>query len=261
MQLPIYQVDAFTNKCFGGNPAAVVPLESWIPDSLMQSIAMENQLSETAFFVKEGEDQYLLRWFTPSMEIDLCGHATLASAHVLYEHLEYNGEAIQFNTLKSGVLPVIRNGDGYQMDFPARPGELVDAPKGLFEALGIDEAPVFKSRDYLVVLETQIQVQTVRPDFSKLAEIDTLGIIITAPGDDADFVSRFFAPRAGVNEDPVTGSAHCTLAPYWSEQLNKQAMHAYQLSERVGEVFCIHLNDRVHLGGHAVTYLEGTIVI
>ncbi|MBK0379089.1 PhzF family phenazine biosynthesis protein [Mucilaginibacter segetis] len=261
MIIPIYQADAFTNELFGGNPAAVCPLTEWLPDEVMQKIALENNLAETAFFVKT-EAGYLLRWFTPELEIDLCGHATLASAHILFTELGYAEDTVYFETVKAGTLVVKRDGDKYAMDFPSRPPVPSETPAGLIEALGgIEPAIVLRSRDYMLVYESEDMVVNIKPDYFALAKIDSLGIIITAPGKNADFVSRFFAPAAGVPEDPVTGSAHCNLIPYWAAQLGKNDLHAYQLSSRKGELWCKLKGDRVIMAGKAVTYLKGQIHI
>ncbi|MBE7175975.1 MAG: PhzF family phenazine biosynthesis protein [Mucilaginibacter polytrichastri] len=257
----IYQADAFTSHLFGGNPAAIVPLEEWIPDEQMQKIAAENNLAETAFLVGR-DDHFELRWFTPELEIDLCGHATLASAHILYSEMGYAHDAITFRTQKAGDLVVTRNGDRYEMDFPARITEAVAAPEGLVEALG-GPAPVEirKSRDYFLVYENEDTIASMKPDFARLAQIDAIGIIVTAPGDSVDFVSRFFAPKAGINEDPVTGSAHCNLIPYWAGKLGKKELEAWQISARKGELLCEDLGERVLMSGKAVTYLSGEITI
>ncbi|MBW4891351.1 PhzF family phenazine biosynthesis protein [Mucilaginibacter sp. HMF5004] len=261
MTIPIYQADAFTDQLFGGNPAAICPLTEWLPEATMQKIAAENNLAETAYFVKEG-DGYGLRWFTPELEIDLCGHATLASAHILYTELGYDQLSINFYTQKAGTLVVSKQGDKYCLDFPSRPPQQVIAPQELIVALG-GKTPVevLKSRDYFVIYETEQDIHDIAPDFNLLAKVDTLGIIVTAVGDDADFVSRFFAPSAGINEDPVTGSAHCNLIPYWAEKLGKDKMHAYQISSRKGELWCENKGDRVLMGGKAVTYLKGEIYV
>lgn len=263
MNIPIYQADAFTDKLYGGNPAAVCPLESWLPDETMQKIAAENNLAETAFFVKS-EKGYLLRWFTPEYEIDLCGHATLATAHILYTQLGYNDAAIHFETVKAGILTVTRDGDKYTLDFPSRPPQPVALPMDLINALG-GKIPVevLKSRDYFVVYENEQDIRDIQPDFNLLAKIDTIGVIVTAEGDadDVDFVSRFFAPAAGIPEDPVTGSAHCNLIPYWADMLEKDKLHAYQISARKGELWCELKGDRVLMSGKAVTYLKGEIYI
>jgi PhzF family phenazine biosynthesis protein len=261
MTIPIYQADAFTDQLFGGNPAAVCPLTEWLPDAVMQKIALENNLAETAFFVKK-ENGYLLRWFTPELEIDLCGHATLASAHILFTELGYAGDTIYFDTVKAGTLVVKRDGDKYAMDFPSRPPFPAELPVGLVEALGgAEPTKVLRSRDYMLVYPTEQDIINLVPDHSALAKINTLGVIVTAPGNDVDFVSRFFAPAAGVPEDPVTGSAHCNLIPYWVGKLGKNSLHAYQVSARKGELWCELKGDRVLMAGKAVTYLKGEIFI
>lgn len=257
MNIPFYQVDAFTDRLFGGNPAAVCPLDAWLDDALMQAIAAENNLSETAFFVEEGGG-FHLRWFTPALEVDLCGHATLASAHVLFHHLGYDRDVIRFQTL-SGTLAVEKKGDLLAMDFPASKPVPADAPQALLDGLRARPVAVLKSRDYVAVFGQQQEVLDIRPDFAALARLDCLGIMVTAPGDDADFVSRFFAPRAGIPEDPVTGSAHTTLVPYWAERLGKTVLHARQLSGRGGELFCEHRGERVSIAGRAVTYAVGSL--
>lgn len=261
MTIPIYQADAFTDKLFGGNPAAVCPLEEWLPDETMQKIAIENNLSETAFFVKN-ETGFKLRWFTPEYEIDLCGHATLASAHILFTQLGYADEAVHFDTVKAGHLIVTKAGDKYVLDFPSRPPILIEPPIGLAEALS-EKQPleVLRSRDYFVVYETEDDIRDISPDFFKLSKMDTVGVIVTAPGRDVDFVSRFFEPGAGVSEDPVTGSAHCNLIPYWAGKLSKTKLHAFQLSERKGELWCELKGDRVLISGNAVTYLKGEVYL
>jgi PhzF family phenazine biosynthesis protein len=262
MKLPIYQVDAFTSELFSGNPAAVVPLEEWLTDEQMQNIAAENNLSETAFFVKEGES-YRLRWFTPTVEVDLCGHATLATAHVLFEELGYSKEEIIFKT-RSGLLTVGKQNSRLIMNFPADEMPKAEAPDVLFKALGIQKAPeveVFKSDDYMVVLEAEKYVAELQPDIRMLGEVEARGIIVTAPGEDVDFVSRFFAPQSGVDEDPVTGSAHTKSAPYWSKKLGKKELKARQISKRGGDLICRMKGDRVEIEGAAVTYLKGEITI
>lgn len=261
MTIPIYQADAFTDQLFGGNPAAVCPLTEWLPDTLMQQIAMENNLAETAFFVKN-DTGYLLRWFTPELEIDLCGHATLASAHIIFNHLGHSDDTICFNTVKAGQLIVKRKGNKYEMDFPSRPPFPAEMPLGLVEALGGEQpAKVFRSRDYLLVYDSEEQIAGLIPDHSALSKINTLGVIVTAPGNAVDFVSRFFAPAAGVPEDPVTGSAHCNLIPYWAGILGKNTLHALQISARQGEIWCELKGDRVLMSGNAVTYLKGEIYV
>ena len=261
MKIPLYQADAFTDKLFGGNPAAVCPLTEWLPDEVMQKIAVENNLAETAFFVKN-ENGFMLRWFTPEFEIDLCGHATLASAHILYTELGFEDDSIHFDTVKAGELVVSRTGDKYTMDFPSRPPIHIEPPVGLIEAMG-EKQPleVLRSRDYFLVYESEDDIKELSPDFFTLSKMDTIGVVVTAKGDNADFVSRFFAPGAGIPEDPVTGSAHCNLIPYWADKLGKTKMHAYQLSPRLGEIWCELKGDRVLITGNAVTYLRGEIVV
>lgn len=261
MKLPIYQVDAFTNKLFGGNPAAIVPLENWLPANQMQKIAAENNLAETAFFISQG-DHFELRWFTPEMEIDLCGHATLATAHIIFTELGYQQQTIHFHTLKAGTLTVTKATQVYSLDFPSRLAKPSSAPESLLAALG-GKPPieVLASRDLMLVYETEEDIIALQPDFSALAKIDLLGVIVTAKGNECDFVSRFFAPSAGINEDPVTGSSHCNLIPYWAEKLGKTKLHAFQLSVRRGELWCELKGDRVLMAGEAITYLKGEIYI
>lgn len=259
MKLPIYQVDAFATEVFEGNPAAVCPLYEWLPDVVMQNIAMENNLSETAFFVNQGES-YRLRWFTPQTEVDLCGHATLASAYVLFEHLGYEEEVIRFDS-NSGELRVQKVGDRLVMDFPTSDLEESEAQAELEEALGVSPSELFKADDYLYVVDSEKEVRNLDPDFRLLKRIDTRGIIVTAPGEEFDFVSRFFAPAVGINEDPVTGSAHTMLTPYWSKRLGKEELVGRQISRRGGTVYCYHKGDRVELGGEARTFMEGQIKI
>src|SRR5215204_343966 len=260
MNLTIYQIDAFTNEVFKGNPAAVCPLEEWIDESLMQRIALENNLAETAFFVKEG-DVYEIRWFTPLAEIDLCGHATLASGFVIFELLKTEDNLVKFHSHISGELTVEKQGDRLILDFPARPVLPAQAPDNLTEALGKAPNAVLKARDYFLVYETEQEILDITPNFSKLLEIGAHGYIVTAKGDSADFVSRFFAPEVGVPEDPVTGSAHCNLIPYWAEKLGKTELFARQVSARGGELFCELRGDRVKIGGNAKLYLKGEIYV
>ncbi len=257
MKLPIYQADAFTDNIFGGNPAAICPLEQWIDESLMQKIAAENNLSETAFFVKR-QDSFEIRWFTPETEIDLCGHATLATAHIIYEQLGYKGKMVTFH-YGGGTLQVEKEGDLLRMNFPSTPAKPVKLPDLLVKALGKQPAEIYKSRDYLAIFESQHDIEAIKPVFHELLALDAVGFIVSAPGIEVDFVSRFFAPGAGVNEDPVTGSAHCTLIPYWSGKLGKTKMTAVQLSKRRGEVLCEDCGDRVIIAGKAATYLQGSI--
>ena len=260
MRLRIFQIDAFTDAVFGGNPAAVCPLESWLDDATMQAIANENNLSETAFFVPE-DGAYALRWFTPLAEVDLCGHATLASAHVVFHHLQPDAESVAFDT-RSGRLEVTRSDDDLTMDFPAIAAHPVETPADLSGGLGAEPEAVFADMDYLALFETEGDVRAIQPDLAALARLDERrGVIVTAPGESADFVSRFFSPRLGVPEDPVTGSAHCMLAPFWAERLGKTTLHARQVSARGGAVQCTVAGDRVKLAGRAVQYLEGTIAV
>lgn len=260
MKFPIYQVDAFTEKPFGGNPAAVCPLMEWISDELMQGIAAENNLSETAFFVKEG-DIFGLRWFTPAVEVDLCGHATLATAHVLFEEMGYEKETINFDT-RSGRLVVRKEGDRLLMDFPSDTMPQVEAPSILFQALGIKEtSDTYKTDDFMVVLKKEKEVSALQPDFRLMKEVNCRGVIVTAPGDEVDFVSRFFAPQSGIDEDPVTGSAHTKLTPYWSEVLGKKEMEARQISTRLGVLTVRDKGERVEILGKAVTVLRGEIEV
>lgn len=261
MTISIFQADAFTDTLFGGNPAAICPLKEWLSDEAMQKIAIENNLAETAFFVRN-DTGYKLRWFTPEYEIDLCGHATLASAHILFTELGHKEDEIHFETIKAGMLIVKKEGDKYIMDFPSRPPINIDSPVGLIEALS-EKQPleVLRSRDYFLVYESEDDIRDIAPDFFALSKMDTVGVIVTAPGKNVDFVSRFFAPGAGIPEDPVTGSAHCNLIPYWADKLKKSKLHAYQLSARKGELWCELKGDRVLMSGKAVTYLRGEIFI
>lgn len=259
MQLTLYQVDAFASAVFEGNPAAVCPLDEWISDELMQQIAMENNLSETAFFVNSG-DGFDLRWFTPTTEVDLCGHATLASAHVLFEHLDYDKNEIRFSC-NSGDLTVRKEGGRLVMNFPTSELNISAVPDILKEAIGIRAKELYRDTDYLYVVESEEQVRGLDPDIRLLKKADVRGIIVTAPGEEIDFVSRFFAPGAGVDEDPVTGSAHTMLIPYWSYRLDKKELVARQISQRGGTVYCSMLGDRVELGGTAKTFMKGTITL
>ncbi len=264
MRVPIYQVDAFTDRLFGGNPAAVCPLEAWPDDAVLQAIAAENNLAETAFFARAGagDADYLLRWFTPAVEVDLCGHATLASGFVVFRALEPGRSEVRFRTLKAGTLAVAREGDRLVMDFPARPAAPAAAPAGLVEALGGRPREILRARDHLVVYDSAAEIAALTPDLAALAKVDCWAAIVTAPGaDGVDFVSRFFAPAQGVPEDPVTGSAHCTLVPYWAERLGKTELTARQVSRRGGALRCTLAGERVRLAGHAVLYLEGAIAV
>jgi predicted PhzF superfamily epimerase YddE/YHI9 len=259
MEIPIYQVDAFSSGTFTGNPAAVCPLEEWLPDETLQAIAAENNLSETAYFVRTGE-RFALRWFTPGCEVDLCGHATLASAYVLFHELGAEGDMLRFDT-KSGELVVRRAGERLAMDFPSRPPGRVDVDPRLVRAMGGQPIEILAARDYLLIYGSASEVRALAPDMEALARIDRFAFIATAPGEDCDFVSRFFAPAKGVPEDPVTGSAHCTLIPYWAAKLGKTTLAARQISKRGGELFCRLEGDRVEIAGSATLFLRGRIVI
>lgn len=259
MRLNQYQVDAFTDTLFRGNPAAVVPLGQWLPEALLQAIATENNLSETAFFAPE-DGGYRLRWFTPVTEVDLCGHATLATAHVLYTHLGYTQHSIRFHS-RSGLLTVRRHDRDYTLDFPAaRPIE-VPCPDALADALSTRPLAVLADADYLVVLPDEAAVRQTVPDLSRLKQLDRRGVILTAPGSDCDFVSRFFAPNYGIDEDPVTGSAHCLLTPYWAGRLGRKTLTARQLSRRGGELRCELVGHRVLISGQAVTFSESILTL
>ena len=260
MKIRLYQVDAFTSKLFGGNPAAVCPSDSWLPDSTMQQIALENNLSETAFVVRKGR-RYDIRWFTPAAEVALCGHATLASAHVLFRHLGYTGNTLFFDS-KSGELRVTREDELLVLNFPADNACPVEAPADVVQAIGLMPAETYRGRtDYMFVYASEQDILSIKPDFRKLAGAGVRGIMVTAPGTSCDFVSRFFAPGVGIDEDPVTGSAHTTLIPYWAKLLGRNNMQAVQCSARRGYLCCRHLDDRVEIGGQAVTYLTGEIEI
>jgi PhzF family phenazine biosynthesis protein len=260
MKLQIFQVDAFTNQTFKGNPAAVCPLDTWLPEKLMQEIAAENNLSETAFFIKKG-NVYEIRWFTPTVEVDLCGHATLATAHVLFNHLNYESDII-FLKSKSGDLRVKKTRDLLWLDFPAGFCEKASIPSKLKDAISDQAIEAWAARDYLMaVYESEDIIRNMQPDFNILKQLPYHAIIVTAKGKEEDFVSRMFAPAIGINEDPVTGSAHTVLTPYWSQKLKKVHLSARQISERGGELRCILSGDRVEIGGQAVTYLIGEIVV
>jgi predicted PhzF superfamily epimerase YddE/YHI9 len=261
MRTPIFQLDAFTSRRFAGNPAAVMPMQRFPDDAVMQAIAAENNLAETAFLVPEGDD-YRLRWFTPVTEVPLCGHATLASAAVVMERLQRGRKSVVFHSA-SGPLTVTRTGTGYVMDFPSRPSDRVVTPPGLAEALGAVPVEVFVNQfNYMALLANVQALRELAPDMAAVARLDRSGVIVTAAGDGAhDFVSRYFAPAKGVPEDPVTGGAHCMLAPYWSKRLGKKGFRAYQASARGGEVICRLVGDRVELEGSCVFYLEGEVEI
>ena len=266
MELPLYQLDAFTDQVFAGNPAAVCPLDSWLDDETLQAIAVENNLSETAYFIRDGEN-YRLRWFTPATEVDLCGHATLASAQVIMDELEPGRDSVAFETL-SGTVTVAR-GDGglLEMDFPSRPAKPASAPSAMLAALGRAPGDVRLARDYLLVYGAESDIRSLKPDFSALAaaiDVPGGGVIVTAPaaeGADHDFVSRFFAPHLGIDEDPATGSAHCTSVPYWAERLGKSDLVARQISARGATLYCTDAGERVMIRGHCRLYMRGTILI
>jgi PhzF family phenazine biosynthesis protein len=260
MSLTIYQVDAFAKETFKGNPAAICPLKEWLPVETMQAIAYENNLSETAFFVRNGE-VFDIRWFTPTFEIELCGHATLASAFVIFEILQSENELVRFRSHLSGELTVEKQGGLFVLDFPSRPPVPAEALPGLIEAIGKEPNEVLRARDFFLVYGSTKEVLEIEPDFSGLLKVPTHGVIVTAPGDDCDFVSRFFAPEVGVFEDPVTGSSHCNLIPFWAERLGKQVLFARQVSARGGELFCELHGDRVKIGGYASLYLKGEIYV
>jgi len=259
LKIPMYQVDAFAGHVFSGNPAAICPLDAWLPDAQMQAIAAENNLAETAFFVRNGGG-YKLRWFTPGVEVDLCGHATLASAFVILNDLTPGERFVSFET-KSGTLTVTRDADLYVMDFPSLPPQPCDVYPGLTAALGGKPEAVLAARDYFVVYASEEELRALKPDMQALMSIDRFAVIATAPSREADFVSRFFAPAKGVPEDPVTGSAHCSLTPYWSKRLGKTKLHAYQVSPRGGEIWCEDRGARVTISGKAVRFFEGTIFV
>jgi PhzF family phenazine biosynthesis protein len=262
MRLPLYQIDAFTSRRFSGNPAAVCPLQEWLPDATMQAIAAENNLAETAFFVPQG-DGYLLRWFTPTVEVELCGHATLASGYVVTRILAPDRCSVIFDTLKAGRLEVACDGELLAMDFPAWPAEAEAADPRVIAALGLSpvESHIARGRTLAVYNSTE-DVAALRPDFAAMRRVPEANVIVTAPGSDGvDFVSRYFAPNHGVDEDPVTGSAHCVLAPYWAARLGKKQLNARQISARGGELVCTLRGDRVTIAGGAVLYLEGTITV
>lgn len=260
MKLPLYQVDAFTDRVFAGNPAAVCPLPRWLPDATLAAIAAENNLSETAYVVPRGDD-WELRWFTPTIEVDLCGHATLAAAFVLLS-LHPQRERLRFFSREAGELSVGRDGDLLVLDFPARVPQPIEITEHVVRALGgVTPQALLRASKNLAVFETERTIRALSPDFDLIEQLPGDGLIVSAPGDEVDFVSRYFAPHAGIDEDPVTGSAHCTLTPYWAEQLGKPTMQARQISARGGSLRCTLNGDRVEIAGRAVLYLEGTIEI
>ena len=259
MDLPLYQVDAFSDRVFAGNPAAVVLLGAWPGDDVLRAVAAENNLSETAFLLRTG-DAFEIRWFTPVAEVALCGHATLASAFVVFHFLDWKAPVVRFRTRRSGELSVAKRGDLLEMDFPSRPPRPVSPLRGLAEALGAAPLETLDSEeDLLAVFGTEREVRDLRPDFAALAEIGERGVLATAPGSDCDFVSRCFFPRLGVPEDPVTGSAHCVLTPFWAARLGKPRLRARQVSARGGELLCEDRGARVSISGRAALYLQGTI--
>lgn len=261
MKLPIYQVDAFTDRLFAGNPAAVCLLEQWLPNEQMLKIAQENNLAETAFCLQQ-EDTFFIKWFTPEIEMDLCGHATLATAHVLFQYYHSELDVLRFQS-NSGELTVRREGAFYQLDFPSRDPKPAVLPDVILKGIGLVPQEVLKARDYVLVYDTQEQIESIQPDVALLntINIDPGGIIVTAPGKEVDFVSRFFTPQASIFEDPVTGSAHCSLIPFWSKRLEKTTLIAHQISSRGGVLQVEDKGERVGIGGKAITYLKGTIVI
>lgn len=260
MKVKFYQVDAFTDKLFGGNPAGVCPLDEWLADEVMQNIAFENNLAETAFFVNNGAD-YEIRWFTPLAEVELCGHATLASAHILFDYMDYNRKEIIFHS-KSGELKVRKDNGKLTLNFPTDIIRKIDTPDDLVRAIGKTPIETLKGKtDFMMVYSSQKEIEEIEPDFELIKKYNARGVVVTAKGDKTDFVSRFFAPMVGINEDPVTGSAHTTLTPYWAGVLGKKEMTAMQLSKRKGYLNCKLINGRVEISGKAVTYLEGSIKI
>ena len=260
-KIKIYQVDAFTSDLFTGNPAAVCPLENWLPDELMQSIALENNLSETAFFINK-ENKLFIRWFTPIVEMNLCGHATLAAAHVIFTEMDFKFDNIEFNTITGDTLKVVRNKNILSMNFPSHePKEVNHNLEEISNALGVCPT-FFLYFDYgLAVFKNEEEIIKINPNFNALENLSYDGIIVTSPGENVDFVSRFFGPKLGIKEDPVTGGAHCELIPYWSKRLNKKDMIARQLSKRGGELYCSYLGDRVIIGGKATTYMQGELLL
>lgn len=260
-KIKLYQIDAFTDKVFGGNPAAVCVLDAWLPNETMQQIAAENNLAETAFVVPKGEE-YELTWFTPTVEVDLCGHATLAAAHALFTYYGHPSEEIRFHSRKSGLLTVTRNNDALTLDFPVDVLEPAQTPEALVSGLGKAPQETYKGKtDYLLVYTSQADVEGFDPDIALINTVPARGVIVTAPGNEVDFVSRFFCPQVGIPEDPVTGSAHTTLTPYWSKRLGKTVITARQLSRRQGALQCEIAGDRVKITGKAVTYLKGEIEV
>ena len=260
MKIPIYQVDAFTSEVFKGNPAAVCPLKEWLPDEVMQKIAQENNLSETAFFINKN-GSFDIRWFTPISELDLAGHPTLATAHVIIEELNFKSDKIIFKTKIGDTLNVTKKNNLFLMDFPSRPPKIYDNIELVSDALRRKPLALFRHRDAVAIFENEEDIKSIEPNMEKLSKLDCPAVIVTAPGNNVDFVSRNFAPKLGIPEDPVTGSAHCELIPYWSKTLNKKELLANQISKRGGKLYCTHNKDRVTIGGEAVTFLRGEIEI
>lgn len=259
--MKIYQIDAFTKNVFSGNPAAVCPLELWLSDEIMQKIAAENNLAETAFYVKNG-DKYEIRWFTPTVEVDLCGHATLAAAYVLFHYENHNDTIVQFHSSRSGDLTVTKDGDLLSLNFPTDALEPIALTDEILAAFDTKPQLVIKGKtDYLLVFNTEEEILNLKPNFDQILKLDVRGLIVTAKGNSSDFVSRFFGPKAGINEDPVTGSAHTTLIPYWAKELHKTKLSAIQLSERKGYLDCELLRDRVRISGYAKCYLIGNLFL
>ena len=261
MKVKLYQLDAFTDKIFSGNPAAVCPLDQWLPDNILQNIAMENNLAETAFYVKK-DDHFEIRWFTPAVEVDLCGHATLASAAVLYNYENYGGEVIIFISPRSGKLTVSRNGDMLTLDFPSDKFDRVELSPQLIACFNSQPLEAYKGKtDYMLVFSSEEEIRKIVPHLLAISKLKVRGIIITAAGIEVDFVSRFFAPQSGIDEDPVTGSSHTTLTPYWAQKTGKSELTAIQLSARKGFLRCAYHGDRVKISGQAKTYLQGEITL
>ncbi len=259
MRQKIYQVDAFADKVFSGNPAAVCPLDQWLSDDILLKIAAENNLAETAFYIKDG-DKYQIRWFTPKTEVDLCGHATLATAFVLFNHENHQGDIIHFFSPRSGILTVSKQADLITLDFPTDTFSPVDLSDEILQCFDQKPQLAFRGKtDLMLIFDSETQIQNLKPSFDKIAKLDVRGVIVTAKGDSADFVSRFFAPQAGIDEDAVTGSAHTTLTPFWAKRLNKPVLKAVQLSERKGFLQCRYLGDRTQISGQAQLYLTGEI--
>jgi len=262
MRHKIYQVDAFTDKIFSGNPAAVCPLDEWLPDELMQNIAMENNLAETAFYIKGSDDTFEIRWFTPAAEVDLCGHATLATAYVLFNHEGFEGNTLRLFSPRSGLLTVKKDGDLLTMDFPSDVFTQVELSNELTAGFNIKPREAYKGKtDYMLVYDSEEEIKELNPDIRAVSAVKARGIIVTAKGNKVDFVSRFFAPQVGIDEDPVTGSAHTTLIPFWANELKKNKMTAMQLSSRTGRLSCVYLGDRVEISGECRLYMKGEIYL